>query len=512
MEGQELVVQSGSRTLSFTLRDFVAMGFRRRRVMILSFIGILLGAIVAGLLWPKYQSETEILVRRERVDPVVTGEVNSPMMMTPVITEEEMNSEVELINNYDVIRQAIIDSGFDKQHSMLEKVTDILGKPDPDKRMAGLVEKVKGHLTVKVVAKTNMIKIDYTSRNPKLAAALLTALDNAYLRKHQEVHRPGGQYKFFDQEVAKARENLNDAEGKLKAFPRQVGVANPLLARDITIQKLNDFNESLGHTRAAMADGKQRLSMLQDLKKSTPQRMTTQMRKEDNAATLQQLQSTLNMLELQRIDLASKYQPDYRPVQELDKKIEQTKAAIAGEKPLSDEVTDQNPTYTWLDGEIAKTQSDLQGQEARASEIESIIHQTMTKSEKLEEQGVEQQDLMRNAKAAEDNYMLYLRKREESRISDALDQSHILNVNIAQPATLPSLPAQPAWMFGLVGIALALTVSTGMAFTMEYLDPSFRTPAEVEAVLNLPVLAAVPEHRALDGNGNGLNDSSNGHK
>src|SRR5581483_8460017 len=270
MEGQELVVQSGSRTLSFTLRDFVAMGFRRRRVMILSFIGILLGAIVAGLLWPKYQSETEILVRRERVDPVVTAEVNSPMMMTPIITEEEMNSEVELINNFDVIRQAIIDSGFDKQHSMLEKVTDLLGKPDPDKRMAGLVEKVKSHLTVKVVAKTNMIKIDYTSRHPKVAAALLAALDNAYLKKHQEVHRPGGQYKFFDQEVAKAREGLNDAESRLKAFPRQAGVANPLLARDITIQKLNDFNESLGHTRAAIADSKQRLAGLEELKKSTP--------------------------------------------------------------------------------------------------------------------------------------------------------------------------------------------------------------------------------------------------
>jgi uncharacterized protein involved in exopolysaccharide biosynthesis len=510
MEGQELVLQNESRALSFTLRDFVAMGFRRRRVMILSFIGILLGAIVAGLLWPRYMSETEILVRRERVDPVVSPEMGSPMMLTSTISEEEMNSEVELINNNDVIRKAIVDSGFDKQPSMLAKVTDLFGKPDPDKKMAGLVEKVRSHLSVKVVPKTNMIKVAYTSRHPKVAAALLAALDNAYLEKHKDVQRPGGQYKFFDDEVAKAQTDLNAAEGELKAFPKQVGVANPLLARDITVQKLNDFNESLGHTRAAIADGKQRLQMLQDLKKSTPERMTTQLRKEDNAATLQQLQSTLNTLELQRIEMASKYQPDYRPMQELDKKIAQTKSAISGEKPLSDEITDQNPTYTWVDGEIAKTQAELRGQEARATETESIIHQTMARAQKLDEQGIEQQDLLRNAKAAEDNYMLYLRKREESRISDALDESHILNVSIAQAATLPVLPAQPAWMFGLVGIALALTVSAGMAFTMEYLDPSFRTPAEVEAVLNLPVLASVPDQHVLIGTGNGLN-GTNGH-
>ena len=52
----------------------------------------------------------------------------------------------------------------------------------------------------------------------------------------------------------------------------------------------------------------------------------------------------------------------------------------------------------------------------------------------------QQDDLVRDVKTAEDNYLLYLRKREEARISDALDSKRIVNVSIAEAATVPALP------------------------------------------------------------------------
>jgi capsular polysaccharide biosynthesis protein len=48
-------------------------------------------------------------------------------------------------------------------------------------------------------------------------------------------------------------------------------------------------------------------------------------------------------------------------------------------------------------------------------------------------------------------------------------------------------------MYGLIGIFLAITVSSGTVFALEYFDPSFRTPADVEEFSNRPVLAAVPD-------------------
>jgi len=103
--------------------------------------------------------------------------------------------------------------------------------------------------------------------------------------------------------------------------------------------------------------------------------------------------------------------------------------------------------------------------------------------------------LLRAAKAAEENYLLYLRKKEEARISEALDQKRIVNVALAEAATVPSLPSSPRWSWTLLlGGVLASLVSVGLAFVSDYLEPSFRTPDELQDLLNLPVLAAMPKN------------------
>jgi capsular polysaccharide biosynthesis protein len=44
-----------------------------------------------------------------------------------------------------------------------------------------------------------------------------------------------------------------------------------------------------------------------------------------------------------------------------------------------------------------------------------------------------------------------------------------------------------------IGVAVAGTAGTGAAFAADYLDPAFRTPEDVLAYLNSPVLASLPE-------------------
>src|ERR1700720_5007346 len=62
---------------SFTLRDLVGMAFRRRRVIILAFAGLMGGFILAILILPPpSEAEMKILVQRERVDPLVSTEPN----------------------------------------------------------------------------------------------------------------------------------------------------------------------------------------------------------------------------------------------------------------------------------------------------------------------------------------------------------------------------------------------------------------------------------------------------
>jgi len=501
--------------LSFTVRDLVAVMFRHKRVMTWIFGGMLLGTLLTVLLIPaEYKAQTKILVKRERVDPVVSPEQSTQLQIRDEISEEELNSEIALMQSDDVLRQTVIACGLQKRKSF----TSWLLRRGEQARIAKAMMRLKSNLKVESISRSNLINITYTSTNPKQAAQVLSTLANAYIEKHLDVHRPPGQLKFFEEETERYHQDLDSAEAQLRQFAKEQGGVAPKVARDIALQKLNDFNASLQQTRADLAATQERIQDLQTQEGSTPNRLTTQVKAADDATVLQQLKSTLLTLELKRTELLTKYQPTYRLVQEVEKEIADTRASIAGEesKPLREETTDQNPTYAWIGTELARAKSDYSSLKAREAALVVIVSAYQQNTLQLEEKDLAQQDLIRAAKADEDSYLLYLRKREEARMTDALDTQRILNVAIAETPAVPSLPTDDRWLYGLAGTLLAATVSLGVVFTVEHLDSSLRTPADVISELNIPVLAAVPQRIAYNGNGrnghggNGVNGNGNG--
>lgn len=305
----------------------------------------------------------------------------------------------------------------------------------------------------------------------------------------------------------------------MKAFSDQQGGVSPQLARDITLQKLNEFGANLQQTYADIASTQTRIDSLEKQAGVTPERLTTQSSATDDVQVLQGMKNTLISLELKRTELLTKYQPTYPLVQEVDKQIADTRTSIAHEeaKPLKAETTDRNPTYAWINEELAKAKADEAGLQARAASLKAVVEQYQETARTLEQKGIQQQDLLRQVKTDEENYLLYQHKREEARMTDALDRKRILNVAIAEQPVPPSIQTNTRWVVLLAGILLALGGPIAVAFVLEYTNSSFRTPSEVFSELNIPVLAAVP-HEAFafssngDGNRNGNgNGNGNGH-
>lgn len=482
-----------SRHFSLTLRDVTAVLFRQKRILLISFVIIVLLVVLSGALTPSYMAEMKILVRRERVDPVVTSQPNAPQVVQEEITESELNSEVELLNSQDLLRKVVIANSLQsKQHSW----RGMFGKASEEVSIARAVRQLAKGLKAEPLHKTNMISVSYDSSDPDLAARVLNSLAGLYLEKHLQVHRPTGEFTFFDRETEQLRRGLDTAENRLTDFTRQQGVVSAQLERDLTLQKASELEASLTQTQAAIAETEQRILTLERQAASIPPRTTTQLRTSDNPQLLQQMKSTLLTLELKRTELLSKFEPTYRPVQELEKQISETRAAIAGEKnaPVRDETTDQNPPYEWVKSELAKAHTDLSGLNARAAAIQTALVKYRGSARTLQEAAIVQEDLQRTAKTQEENYLLYQQKGEEARINDALDRGGILNVAIAEPPTVPALPDRSFLYYCLLGILLATTVSIGLAFTVDFLDPSFRTPDEVLSFLDSPVLASIPKN------------------
>ena len=491
--------------LSDTGRDSLAILFRQRRVVILSFIGLFVAIGVFTLLFTeRYKAQMLILVEQgERANPVVTAGPNSLFDTRPGgATEEQLNSEVELLRSRDLLEQVVVACGLDAKSDSFRSRLAGQG-PSREESIAQAVRELANKLDIQVVRRSNIISVGYGSSDPPLAARVLKTLADGYLKKHAAVHRPPGAVDFFQQETTQYQKGLREAEEQLVRFTQDAGVVSAPLETEVVLRRQSDFEAMQGETLAGIAQTQQRIRSLAGQAASIPSRQTTQVRVSDNAQLLGQLKATLLTLELKRTELLTKYEPSYRPVKEVDTQVAQARDAIAAAEKSQgkEETTDRDPHGEAVREDLTKARADLAGLQARGTAIAQLAPAYAGRARFLQQKGIEQQDLVRNAKAAEENFMLYLRKQEEARISDALDTRKILNVTIAQTATVPTLPVHSGLWYFLVSGLIASLASIGLGFGKDYLDPTLRTPHEVEVALDIPVLMTVPKKKA---NGNGV--------
>jgi len=497
--------ENGRHPRAVTLRDVLSIGFRRQRLVLSSSLVIFALATLLVLLRPaQYESEMKILVKRERVDPLVTPEASSQQSSWPGVTEEELNSEVELLKSGDLLEQVVVEAGLSRssEPGLGGRIRRLLGgREEPkekEREIAAAVQRFTRKLEIQPLRKSNIIRVSYGSSTPDASAAVLKTLATRYLEKHLAVHRPSGAFDFFERETERYGGQLTLAQARLTQQNKDAGVVSVQTEREVALRLLGDLEANELTSRAQIAETAERIRVLEAELASTPARSTTEVRS-GSAHLIEQLSVALSDHELKRIQLLQTFQPDYPPVRELDAQIAKVKAAIAAaeQSPLVEQTTDRNPTHEYLVTELAKSRAELAALRARAAAMSRSLSTYQTKARRLEEIGVAQQNLVRTATQAEQNYMAYSRKREEARIANALDDQRILNVAIAEEATVPFEPSgPPRSLLLLVAAVAAALVGVVLAFVVDYLDPSFRTPDEVEYILGIPVIAAIPNMQA----------------
>lgn len=491
MNSELTIIRPDTPPASVSTRDVLSIFFRQRRLVLVCFCAVMLGGLFYGLFSARYQAHMRLWVRRGRVDPVVTASAEQSLLLQQdYISEEQLNSEAELLRDEEVIRSVVNSLDLAKNAGW----TQWVWPGTAEQRTATAVRRAAKRLTVNPIRKTNLIEVSYSAADPEQASAFLQALERAYIDRHQRVRRPSGQFQFFDQQVNETRASLTRAEYRVLEFMRGRGVISASLERDATLQKLSDAENNNRQTQVAIAETARRVHSLQSRLKTIPTRITTSTRLSGNPELMARMKSRLLELQLKRSELLTKFEPGYRLVQEVDQQIREANEEIAAEEknPIREQTTDQNPDYAWAQAEMLKSQVELDAltAHAQATAIEVTGYRDMAHA--LGEHAIVQDDLVRELKSAESAYLLYLSKREEARIGDALDAGGILNVTVAEQPNTPALPARSGMNLLAISFVVASAFSTGAALAADRLDPAFRTPDEVFAALHTPVLAFLP--------------------
>ncbi|MFZ3217903.1 MAG: hypothetical protein WA192_17725 [Candidatus Acidiferrales bacterium] len=490
----------GQEMPDLTLRDMLAPLFRHRRIVIVTFCGVLAAAILVAWVWAAryYVSSMQVVVEQDRSDPAVTSAQVANVANNKPVTIDEVSSEVTLLQGEDMLRTVAATCGLAKSSPL-----DVLLPSDPQRRMAMKLEAASRTLAkkIKVEAATtsDVIDVQYgRTGDPETPACVLQTLGKLYLEKHLQLQRPAGSSDFFAQETEKYRQALAESEDRLTDFSRTEGVAAPDILRTDMAGQVATSQASLYQAKQAIAADEKRIESINEQMKSTPERSSTAESSVSANLLLENLGASLLAAQVKRSQLLMKYAPDYPLVKEADEEVAENQESIANaekEKYLN-ATTDRDPTFELLREDKAKTEADLASEKATASALVSSVQGMNAEMVKFDVDAVKQAALIRDEKADEGNYLLYLSKREQERTSDALDKKRIANVAIAVPAVVPVLPAHSPWLVMFLGVIMAVVLSVAAAFVAEYLDPSFRTPDEVMETLKLPVLASMPKKAA----------------
>ncbi len=483
-----------SPTTGSSLRDFLHILFKRKAWIVSIFLGtVLLVGIGTFLKDPTYKASSQILVKVGRENlyvPTAPAGGNS----TPVINlnhEEQINSEIEILKGRSLAETVIQSIGPEKLYEDLEENPE--GGYSPAQKA---VLRFKNNLEVYGIRKSDIIQVDFRHHNPTIAAMAVNRLVEAFLDRHVEVHKNPKSYAFFQNQAELLQTNLKKAQRELESFKKFQDVSSLDEERRLLLQHEADLRTELNRTQSKEAETRKRLHQLRLQLADTPATILQGEEVEHNPQVIGNLQERLVELELKEKALLIKYTEQNGLVQNVREEVAivRNKLAEQEERRYGKSRTGLNVMHQQLQQMSFENEAELEALQAKRKTETAHLEEYQEQLAKLNRIEVELNQLEQKVDVDRQNYRLYLTKYEESRISSAMDTEKIANVSLIESAGPPLRPVSPKVLLNLL---LALFIGAfgglGLAFVMEYLDDSLEKTEEVEDLLQVPVLASIPD-------------------
>jgi len=446
-----------------------------------------LGATLLLILFSprRYEAELKLFLKRERVDAPVTSErgISGPRIE---VSESEINSEIELFRDRDLLEKAVEACGL--------MPAGASGPEEGRKLLTEAARDLDRDLKIGPIRKTSLISVRYAARDRDQAARVVNTTADLYLEKHTAVHRNRDTSEFFNRQAAYYKRALATAQKNLSAFQERHEISLLDQQKQANLGRITALEASFQETESQIREAERRTDLLRQQREALPVTIQAQSRMARNEPLMEKLKSLLVDLENKRTELLTKYGPSYRLVREVEKQIRDTQATLEREQPATvvDQTDTVNPLRQSIEAELLHTETLTAGSWARRASLAKDLNYYRDRQQRLERITAEHNELQRLVKVTEDNYVLYQKKEEESRIADAMDRQKILNVSIVQRASPPALPMDRHRSLMLVlGLAVAAFAGIGLALAADYFDRPIGSVAELIAFTRLPVLATI---------------------
>ena len=463
----------GDTTLSETL-----VVFRKRRL-------VLLIAFVLGLLYGVYKAISQVRLY-ESVGRIQIHEGSS---------NEFKLDPSSVLGEGDPARKTQTEIAIITSETLLERVgremnlannPDFLGvkgplpyrtMDDPAVRQH-IVERMQLSLKVAMVPKTDIIRISFSSLNPKLSADVVNHVIQDYIQRSLETRFTATQRvsQWLGRQLEELKQDVESSQDRVLSLQEKLGTLGFDSKNNQTATALDDLAKASGQAKLARIVAESRFRMLSGM---DPNSIESSIDAGPGPQTtgLNTLRSTLAQARANYAQLTATLGPNHPSV----------KAARADVDALQHEVTlEQNRLMTQAHENFLIARAN---QEQTAAALETEKHDAF----KLGGLQVQYTLALREFESNRTLYDGLMQKLRTAGVEAGIESLEIDIVDQALPAIAPQLK-QTSTLVVLYGF-LGLIFGGALAFLLETLDVGLRTVAEIEAITQLPSLALIPRAR-----------------
>ncbi|AZO08294.1 MULTISPECIES: exopolysaccharide transport family protein [unclassified Mesorhizobium] len=429
-------VQSAAADVDVDLRQlFASLARNWLRIFVVTMAAMGLAFAFAWLATPQYKATAKLEIGpRESVYTRPAGSSNDDR---PATDEETLATEVQIISSPDILKQVAADLDLEKlpefdealKMSALARALVLVGlKSDPfdippEERV---LKAMHDKLNVYGIEKTHVIAVEFSSKNPALAAKISDAIAQAYLASKANAKKESNSAAtgFLGPEITDLQNRVKEAEAKVAAYRAQsdllMGGNNSVLAT----QQLSELSSELSRVRANRAAAE---ATADSVRKAL-----------QNGGTLDSVPEVLSSELIQRL---------------LERQVE-LRTSIAD---LSTTLLDNHPRIRALKSQLADLNGQIRSEaqkilkglatqaqtaKARENQLVSEVNQLKVASARAGEQQVQLDALQRDANAQRQQLESYMASYREA--ASRADRNYLpVDARLLAKAQVPTEPYFP---------------------------------------------------------------------
>ncbi|MGC5796064.1 GumC family protein [Sphingomonas sp. NFX23] len=357
--------------------------------------------------------------------------------------------------------------------------------PDPAKRARAAVGRLTANLDVTPVRGSNLVQLSYTDPDPARATLIVNGFTTGFMAANADRRFEATAYarNFLQNRLNATKQRLEASERELVAYAQQKGIVQldsggqggargggdgPTSATgdSLSSQSLVAINGALSSAIGERISAEQRYRQAATNGSSSDALLNP---------TVQALRAERAKLEADYRERLATFKPDFPDMVALRNRIQEIDISLRRET-----------------GEVSSSlRSAYLAALGREAELRGQVSALRSNVLDLRGRGIGYTILQREVETNRTLYDALLQRFKEVGVAGGLGESQ---AGVVDAAIQPASPFRPSPIRNLaVGLIAGLVLGLGIAFVIEFIDDTVKTPEDVAAKLNLPLLGVVPK-------------------